>query len=178
MGMPTMVMAANVRPHACVELDIELLDVTTMLPADATAEMVESSKNLNNIGTEELRGLAEALSSVYSIMVRNGITGTAAASKDEIGHMRRSVESAMLDNGGKYEYVGHRGNVLCVLDVEKRKVHFRAKLMHNAASSDTLRDTIMFRSSADTMVYAMHVPIQSLKYATTEDYQPITEKVG
>lgn len=166
MGIPTMVMVKNVRPQACVEIDMELLNV-----ADGWAGTAEDLRSMETACREELQGMSEALAAVYSIMVRSGVTGNADTSRSDIDAMRRSIMRTMQENGGKYEYVGSCGNVLCVLDMANLKVHFRAKLMHNKANSDTIRDAIMFRSSADMMVYALHVPVKSLVYKNSESYQ-------
>lgn len=173
MDIGTMVIPTYVRPHACIEIDLELVDIVKELSANA-----EEARKLAAIGRDELQGLAETLSVVYSIIVRQGITGMAAGSRAEADGMRVSISREMAENGGRYEFVGSRGNVSAVLDLERRKLHFRAKLMHVEASANTIRDTIMFRTSADTMIYALHVPFHSLKYTCTEDYQPKAEKAA
>jgi hypothetical protein len=173
MDIGTMVIPTYIRPHACIEIDLELVDVVKELSANA-----EDARKLAEIGRDELQGLAETLSVVYSIIVRQGLTGMAAGSRAEADGMRVSISREMAENGGRYEFVGNRGNVSAVLDLERRKLHFRAKLMHGEASANTIRDTMMFRSSADTMIYALHVPFHSLKYTCTEDYQPKAEKAA
>lgn len=173
MDIGTMVIPTYVRPHACIEIDLELVDIVKELSANA-----EEARKLAAIGRDELQGLAETLSVVYSIIVRQGLTGVAAGSRAEADGMRVSISREMAENGGRYEFVGNRGNVSAVLDLERRKLHFRAKLMHVEASANTIRDTIMFRTSADTMIYALHVPFHSLKYTCTEDYQPKAEKAA
>ena len=173
MDIGTMVIPTYIRPHACIEIDLELVDVVKELSANA-----EDARKLAEIGRDELQGLAETLSVVYSIIVRQGLTGVAAGSRAEADRMRVSISREMAENGGRYEFVGNRGNVSAVLDLERRKLHFRAKLMHVEASANTIKDTMMFRSSADTMIYALHVPFHSLKYTCTEDYQPKAEKAA
>lgn len=173
MDIGTMVIPTYIRPHACIEIDLELVDVVKELSANA-----EDARKLAEIGRDELQGLAETLSVVYSIIVRQGLTGVAAGSRAEADRMRVSISRKMAENGGRYEFVGNRGNVSAALDLERRKLHFRAKLMHVEASANTIKDTMMFRSSADTMIYALHVPFHSLKYTCTEDYQPKAEKAA
>ena len=173
MDIGTMVIPTYIRPHACIEIDLELVDVVKELSANA-----EEARKLAEIGRDELQGLAETLSVVYSIIVRQGLTGVAAGSRAEADDMRVSIARKMAENGGRYEFVGNRGNVSAALDLERRKLHFRAKLMHVEASANTIKDTMMFRSSADTMIYALHVPFHSLKYTCTEDYQPKAEKAA
>ena len=173
MDIGTMVIPTYIRPHACIEIDLELVDVVKELSANA-----EEARKLAEIGRDELQGLAETLSVVYSIIVRQGLTGVAAGTRAEADDMRVSIAREMAENGGRYEFVGNRGNVSAVLDLERRKLHFRAKLMHVEASANTIKDTMMFRSSADTMIYALHVPFHSLKYTCTEDYQPKAEKAA
>ena len=173
MDIGTMVIPTYIRPHACIEIDLELVDVVKELSANA-----EEARKLAEIGRDELQGLAETLSVVYSIIVRQGLTGVAAGSRAEADRMRVSISRKMAENGGRYEFVGNRGNVSAALDLERRKLHFRAKLMHVEASANTIKDTMMFRSSADTMIYALHVPFHSLKYTCTEDYQPKAEKAA
>ena len=173
MDIGTMVIPTYIRPHACIEIDLELVDVVKELSANT-----EEARKLAEIGRDELQGLAETLSVVYSIIVRQGLTGVAAGTRAEADDMRVSIAREMAKNGGRYEFVGNRGNVSAALDLERRKLHFRAKLMHVEASANTIKDTMMFRSSADTMIYALHVPFHSLKYTCTEDYQPKAEKAA
>lgn len=173
MDIGTMVIPTYIRPHACIEIDLELVDVVKEL-----SDNTEDARKLAEIGRDELQGLAETLSVVYSIIVRQGLTGVAAGTRAEADGMRVSIARKMAENGGRYEFVGNRGNVSAVLDLERRKLHFRAKLMHVEASANTIKDTMMFRSSADTMIYALHVPFHSLKYTCTEDYQPKAEKAA
>ena len=173
MDIGTMVIPTYIRPHACIEIDLELVDVVKELSANT-----EEARKLAEIGRDELQGLAETLSVVYSIIVRHGLTGVAAGTRAEADDMRVSIAREMAKNGGRYEFVGNRGNVSAALDLERRKLHFRAKLMHVEASANTIKDTMMFRSSADTMIYALHVPFHSLKYTCTEDYQPKAEKAA
>lgn len=173
MDIGTMVIPTYIRPHACIEIDLELVDVVKEL-----SDNTEDARKLAEIGRDELQGLAETLSVVYSIIVRQGLTGVAAGTRAEADGMRVSIAREMAENGGRYEFVGNRGNVSAVLDLERRKLHFRAKLMHVEASANTIKDTMMFRSSADTMIYALHVPFHSLKYTCTEDYQPKAEKAA
>lgn len=173
MDIGTMVIPTYIRPHACIEIDLELVDVVKEL-----SDNTEDARKLAEIGRDELQGLAETLSVVYSIIVRQGLTGVAAGTRAEADGMRVSIAREMAENGGRYEFVGNRGNVSAVLDLERRKLHFRAKLMHVEASANTIKDTMMFRSSADTMIYALHVPFHSLKYTCTEDYQPKAGKAA
>ncbi len=173
MDIGTMVIPTYIRPHACIEIDLELVDVVKELSANT-----EDARKLAEIGRDELQGLAETLAVVCSIIVRQGLTGVAAGTRAEADGMRVSIAREMAENGGRYEFVGNRGNVSAALDLERRKLHFRAKLMHVEASANTIKDTMMFRSSADTMIYALHVPFHSLKYTCTEDYQPKAGKAA
>ena len=96
MDIGTMVIPTYIRPHACIEIDLELVDVVKELSANT-----EEARKLAEIGRDELQGLAETLSVVYSIIVRQGLTGVAAGTRAEADDMRVSIAREMAKNGGR-----------------------------------------------------------------------------